>query len=113
MKVLVCGSRAWRHAGIISERLRELPRGTEIIHGGCRGADLLAGTAANALGFRVTEFPADWKNLGRSAGYVRNVAMLDEKPDLVIAFWQDGSTGTGHTVREAAKRGIPVEVIDV
>lgn len=112
MKVLVCGSRDFRDHLAVIRRLDQFERGTHIIHGGCRGADQIAGTIANKLGMAVTEFPADWKNLGRSAGFRRNLAMLDEKPDLVVAFWKDGSTGTAHTVREAQKRGIPVEVID-
>jgi hypothetical protein len=36
--------------------------------------------------------------------------MLDTKPDLVLAFQRDGSRGTQHTIDEARKRGIPVEV---
>lgn len=108
--MLVCGSRNWQDAALIRARLRALPRGTIVLHGGARGADQIAATAANSLGLQVQEFPADWQKLGRSAGFRRNIAMLEEKPDLVIAFWRDRSTGTGHTVREARKRGIPVEV---
>lgn len=111
MKVLVCGSREWRDGTAIRDRLARLPRGTEILHGGCRGADRMADAVASSLGFRVREFPADWRGLGRSAGVRRNLAMLDEQPDLVLAFWRDGSTGTGHTIDEAMRRGIPIEVV--
>lgn len=44
---------------------------------------------------------------------IRNIEMLDQKPDLVLAFWDGASTGTGHTVAEAGKRGIPVEIVRV
>lgn len=110
MRVLVCGSRDWRRPGPIRDRLARLPDGTEILHGGARGADSLAAGIACGLGFRVTEFAADWKRYGGRAGYLRNVAMVEERPDLVLAFWQNESTGTGHTIREAAARGIPTEV---
>jgi hypothetical protein len=110
MNVLVCGSRAWKNTSAIRERLQQLPRGTVILHGGARGADRTAGTIAASLGLHVREFKADWKNLGKSAGFSRNIQMLEQAPDLVIAFWVDGSSGTGHTVREARKRGIPVEI---
>jgi hypothetical protein len=111
MTVLVCGSRVWRDGPTIRARLKQLPRGTTIIHGGCRGADICAGAVARSLGLAVKEYPADWKGLGRSAGVRRNLAMLDQKPDLVLAFQIHGSTGTQHTIDEARKRGIPVEVV--
>ena len=109
MKVLVCGSRTWRNPSVIDKRLRELPRATEILHGGARGADALAAGIALGLGFSVVEYPADWKR-GRRAGLERNLAMLDELPDLVLAFWDGRSTGTAHVVREAKRRGIATEV---
>ena len=56
-------------------------------------------------------FPADWDTYGKQAGFIRNIQMLDEKPDLVIAFQKNASRGTQHTINEARKRGIPVEVI--
>ena len=112
MIVLVCGSRSWRDPHAIADRLAKLPRGTTIVHGGARGADALAGTVANSLGLEVLEIPADWKRYGRSAGYRRNVAMLDDyRPALVLAFWDGRSTGTAHTVREANERRIPVEIV--
>jgi SLOG family YspA-like protein len=116
MKVLVCGSRDWWRDDIMRERLKQLPRGTEIIHGGARGADRMAGVIANGLGFKVTEFPARWRKRGRvdrSAGLERNLLMLDQEPDLVLAFHLYNSTGTAHTVAQARKRGIPVEVFGV
>jgi hypothetical protein len=109
--VLVCGSREWRRVEPIRERLRALPRGTVVLHGGARGADRIAGVIAAGLGFEVREYPADWKRLGRSAGVRRSAAMLDERPDLVLAFWQDYSSGTGYTLALAERKGIPVEVI--
>jgi hypothetical protein len=109
--VLVCGSRAWLDVPSIRTRLRELPPDTVILHGGARGADQIAATIGRALGLIVREFRADWSRLGKRAGYVRNVEMLDERPDLVLAFQLDASKGTQHTIDEARKRGIPVEVV--
>jgi hypothetical protein len=71
----------------------------------------MADTLARGLGFEVHEYPADWKSYGRSAGARRSLAMLDEEPDLVLAFHRRGSRGTAITVHEARRRGIPVEVI--
>lgn len=110
MKVLVCGSRSWGNWLAIRERLAQLPRGTTIIHGDARGADKMAATIAGSLGLDVEAYPADWRQ-GRAAGVIRNLRMLDQRPDLVIAFWHGRSTGTGHTIEAARGRGIEVEVI--
>lgn len=113
MKVLVCGDRYWNNVPKIKERLAKLPEGTLILHGCCRGADTLAGLAAMVLGLPIQTFPADWEKHGLAAGPIRNRQMLDEKPDLVIAFHPDlsKSKGTADTVREAEKRGIAVEIV--
>jgi hypothetical protein len=111
MKVLVCGSRDYLTTTNIGRRIDELPAGSVILHGAARGADSIAAIYAACLGYRVISFPADWKTNGRKAGVIRNLQMLDERPDLVIAFWDGSSRGTKHTIDEARKRGIPVEVI--
>jgi hypothetical protein len=113
MRVVVCGDRNWTDRNRIFRALSKLPPDTEIIHGACRGADILAGEEAKKLGLVVREFPADW-SLGRAAGPIRNRKMLDEKPILVIAFHSDikNSKGTADTIREANKRGIKTLVID-
>lgn len=77
-----------------------------IIHGAAPGADTLAGATAQDLDFLVEAFPADWERHGRDAGPIRNRAMLDTKPDLVIAF--KGGRGTENCVRQAKKLGITV-----
>lgn len=111
MKVLVCGSRSFDRPLMIRKRLEQLPRGSEIIHGAARGADTVAACYARALGIPETAYPADWRGKGKRAGFIRNLEMLDQKPDLVIAFWDGKSTGTKHTIDEARKQGIQVEII--
>ena len=111
MKVLVCGSRSWDNIHTIRMRILSLPDNTEIIHGGASGADRTAACLAEDFGFTVREFKADWDGEGKSAGFKRNLRMLDESPDLVIAFWDGRSRGTRHTITEARKRGIPVEEV--
>lgn len=110
MIVLVCGSREWFRADLIREKLAQLPRGTTIIHGAARGADTIAAAIAGQLGFDVIAFPVDWRR-GRGAAFERNIEMLERRPDLVIAFQRDGSTGTQHVIDNALRRGIPVDVI--
>jgi hypothetical protein len=114
LKVLVCGSRDWNDADAIRDRLALIPYVQPevplVIHGAARGADQMADDAARSLGMSVKRFPADWEQHGKRAGILRNLAMLDERPDLVLAFQRDGSRGTQHTINEARRRGISVEV---
>lgn len=110
MIVLVCGDRYWVNRARIARALAKLPKDTEIIHGACEGADEIAGEEAKKLGLKVREFPADWDNLGKKAGPIRNRKMLDEKPTFVMAFHNtiEASKGTIDTMREAKRRGIRV-----
>ena len=108
--VLICGSRNWTNQAAIWDRIRNLPLESTIITGGARGADSIAANGAEYFGLASRVIPANWDRYGKRAGFLRNLQMLDEKPDLVIAFQKDGSKGTQHTIDEAMKRGIPVEI---
>lgn len=114
MKILVCGSREWHDYFAIKRRFQELPKKTTIISGAARGVDQAAARIGAAMGFKIDEFPAEWTVAGiyrPGAGRERNILMLEQEPDLVIAFWDGESKGTAHTIREAKKRGIQVEII--
>lgn len=112
MKVLVCGSRDWHNLSAIERRIAQLPDDTLVIEGGAWGADRMARFAAQQRGLFVAEVRCDdphWKRYGKRAGHMRNAAMLDLQPDIVIAF-SNGSPGTNGTMTDARRRGIPVEV---
>ena len=112
MRLLVCGDRDWTDFGAIKGRIALIGPGL-IIEGGARGADRLAGMAAEALGVPVHIFVADWHRHGKAAGVLRNQEMLDKgKPDLVLAFHDniEASKGTKDMVSRAKKAGLPVEV---
>ena len=114
--LLVCGSREFSEPKAVRDKIwwyfRETPR-HRVIHGAARGIDSLAAKLAKEHGHDVVAFPADWEKYGKRAGYVRNIQMLDEQPDFVVAFWNGISTGTAHTIREAKKRGIKTLVINI
>jgi hypothetical protein len=121
VKILVTGSRDWGDYAAIYSRLSALPGEHEeitIVHGACSrivcgfevSADMLADAAATCLGFEVKPYPADWDAEPKRAGIMRNLKMLDEQPDLVLAFQRAGSRGTQRVIDEARRRGIPVEV---
>lgn len=92
-------------------QLAALPEGSVIIHGGCKGADMMADYIAKKLGFEVERFDAKWEEYGKAAGPIRNKQMLEEgKPDLVLAFHEaiHTSKGTHDMIRQAVKAGLPV-----
>jgi hypothetical protein len=108
MRILACGSRTWTDSDYIGKILDEYPGEDHVlIHGAAKGADWLCAVEAANRHWDVKSFPADWSK-GRAAGIVRNESMLDEKPDLVLAFWDGSSKGTLHTITSAKRRGIEV-----
>jgi hypothetical protein len=109
MKILICGDRNWTDYRKIYRVVQEFPADTIVIHGDCRGADKLAGRAASKLGLSVTAFPANWEKHGKAAGHIRNAQMLDESPDIVIAFHNDldSSRGTRDMLSKAEAAGLP------
>jgi len=121
MNILICGSRDWNDFTTIKKYLEEVKNTDNlsqqpitIIHGGCKGADSIAGYLATRLGFQVRVFKADWTKYGKSAGPIRNQQMLDEgQPNLVVAFHDalEDSKGTLDMVSRSRKAEIKVIVI--
>lgn len=108
-KVLVCGGRDFNNTKLLTKTLNQLKRQLlieVIIEGDGRGADRMAGFWARKNKIDNIKFPAEWDKHGKGAGFKRNLKMLDENPDYVIAF--EGGKGTKHTVDNALKRGIAV-----
>lgn len=108
--VLVCGGRDFNDKDMVWRELDKLHAErsiTRIVHGDAKGADKLASDWARSRGVGQGRFPADWKNLGRSAGPLRNAEMLAKsKPDLCLAF--PGRRGTADMMRRAERAGVNV-----
>jgi hypothetical protein len=83
-------------------------------HGGARGADQHSEFQARRLGIsNIQSRPVtdeEWKRVGKAAGNIRNIAMLEEepKPDVVLAFPDENSRGTWNMIDFAKERGITV-----
>ena len=89
----------------------------KIVSGTARGADKLGEKFAESNGLEVVRFPADWKNLGKRAGYVRNTEMAkysvaDGNYGVLIAFWDGKSRGTKHMIDLANKYGLEIHVVN-
>lgn len=112
LRVIVCGSREWSDVEAVRREIDALPDDAIVIHGCCRGADLIADKLARERGLRVSQKPADWSKHGKAAGPIRNQKMLDEsEPHLVIAFVLPQSKGTWDMIGKAAKAGVETKVI--
>lgn len=115
-KVLITGSREFDNGLMVLAALEaERVSGERLIliNGGARGADTIAATLGDSMpGVLVATMPADWRNDGRyEGGPIRNSAMLELNPDVVLAFYKTGAAnkGTQNTVDQATALGIPVK----
>lgn len=113
MRVLICGDRNWTDEDTIEHYIKTLPPRSVVIHGMCKGADLIARRMALKHGHSEMPFQAKWGVHGRNAGPIRNTRMLKEgEPELVVAFHDDltSSKGTADMLKQARKAGIPTEI---
>lgn len=85
------------------------PVGT-IVSGGAAGVDSFSETWAALHGKKVLVFKPDWKNLGKQAGYVRNVEIINNS-DCVLAIWDGESKGTKHSISIARQVELPLIII--
>lgn len=113
MKILVCGSRFWTNREKIYQVLKNYSGDITIVHGACRGADLLGAAVGRELHFKELAYPADW-SMGRKAGPLRNQKMLDENPDisLAVVFHEDleNSLGTKDMLKRIKTKNIPFQI---
>lgn len=113
MRVCIAGSRTFQSQEFMDERLafyfqRGLP---DLVVSGCaNGADLLGECWADMNNVPVLRFPADWENLGKRAGFVRNLEMFKFATHGVF-FWDGSSKGTRHTIELFEQSDKPFRVV--
>lgn len=111
MRILVCGGRNYFKRDFVAKTLDGHLRhfGVElIIHGGQSGADTCAEWWARQRDILCLRVPAQWSQLGRKAGPIRNGLMLMlGGPTLVLAF--PGGLGTKNMTDQAIAAGVRVE----
>lgn len=119
--VLVCGGRDYDDRQAVYDCVEWLKGfyGPElrILHGAARGADALAGQAAEDLGIPCKAFPADWETHKKAGGHIRNAQMRDYllmcqskgHSIQVVAF--PGGNGTRNMQEIAERAGIAVDQV--
>ena len=113
VKIAIVGSRDYPDLNAVREYVRSLPKDTIVVSGGARGVDRTAEYEAVKCGLQVQIFRPNWLKAGvynRAAGFERNLTIV-EYADTVVAFLNNDSKGTSHTIRIAKRAGKPVTVI--
>jgi YspA, cpYpsA-related SLOG family len=119
LNVIFCGDR--NSCVCFEERLimelKNLPKYSLVVHGGCRGLDLYADELAKQMNIVTQVFEPDW-SLGFKAGPIRNSQMLEDVVggiDMVLAFHPDiqMSKGTKNMMVQAHRKQIPVYIHDM
>jgi len=131
MRILVCGGRTYDDRASVWRTLDDYQRRygpVTIIQGGATGADALAKEwCYRQPNVTLISVPANWEDpsppdaliciradgskYDTNASIRRYAEMLDEKPDLVLAF--PGNRGTRHILRraeDAKKNGMPIKI---
>ena len=114
-RVIIAGGRGVNDYDMLEEAMNKVyeqyPSISTVNSGKASGADTLGEKWAASKDIDIAEFPAHWKPGRKDAGYKRNVRMA-EKADMLVAFWDGRSRGTGHMVEIARKKGLPFIIID-
>lgn len=115
LRVIVAGSRGFNDYQKLCEILDHLlcryqPLEVEIISVGARGADILGERYAKEKGCSLKIFPAEWDKFGKSAGYRRNVQMVEYSNSCVV-FGDGKSKGTKHMIDIAEKHKLNLRKI--
>jgi hypothetical protein len=109
-RIAVIGSRDFSDYSYLESRLLlHFNENDVLVSGGARGADRLAESFADKHDFAKEIYPADWQRFGRSAGFRRNVDIINAC-DYVVAFWDGVSKGTSHSIELAKKAGKQVKI---
>ena len=119
LRVIVAGGRDFTNATVMATVLNNLQDIDHVIEiekltlicGMARGADLTAYKLFKEVGLPVEEYPADWDQHGKQAGYIRNTQMANVA-DMLIAFWDGCSPGTKHMITTARKHNLNVLVFN-
>ena len=93
---------------VVSILLKHYPTPKDIIVrvGDAKGVDAIVRDWADQEGLEIEIFEADWKKYGRSAGPIRNAAMMIGANEY-CAIWDGVSRGTKNAINEAIGNKIP------
>lgn len=100
----------------VTKIVGDLPSGTVVVSGGCRGVDLWAAEDARKAGLHVIEILPDLAGV-RSRGeasrryHDRNTLVVAQCDRLIALVSNDRKGGTEDTVKKARAAGKPVVIV--
>lgn len=108
VKIAIVGSRTFKDYPALRNFIDQTCvieglRPVGVVSGGAKGADLLGETYAREKGLPLTTFKPEWDKYGKSAGFRRNVQIIDDC-DVCFAFWDGQSRGTKHDIDLCAEK---------
>lgn len=112
-KVIIAGGRDFSDYQLLKTKCDKILSNLSkvvIISGKARGADSLGEKYAVEKGYPVEEYPADWNQFGKAAGYIRNEEMAKTATHLIV-FWDGVSSGTKNMIELGNKYNLKIRVI--
>lgn len=114
MITIIAGSRTFTNYLKFIKLMETIPWTiTEVVSGGCRGADKMGEDWAKVKKIPIKQFPVDeseWALMGSAAGPIRNKRMADYAQACVV-FWDGESPGTASMIEIAKSRDLQLKVI--
>ena len=118
INLIIAGTRTFQDYSLLDYEVKKfivenkLKPPLSIVCGMAQGADLLGKKFAEKYKIPVIEMPANWDELGKRAGYVRNEEMA-KISQYCICFWDGASKGSKHMIDLANKYKLTLKVIDL
>jgi hypothetical protein len=113
MKIAIIGSRDFTDRKLLNEVLESYKsKITLVVSGAARGADKLGEQWAIDNNIKTLIFPADWDKYGKRAGFIRNEDII-KNCDGAIAFWNEVSNGTRHSISLCEKYNKPCKIVKI
>jgi hypothetical protein len=113
MKIGIIGSRTFNKYNLLTGLMNRLNSKLDvkaIVSGGAKGADSLGEKWANENGIETIIYLPNWDLYKKRAGFIRNELIVKES-DLIVAFWDQKSKGTLHSINLCKTLNTPCYVI--
>lgn len=107
---MVSGSRNWVWDSVVCKALQDeyTQDRMRLIQGAAKGADLMARSVAVTKGWDVVDYHPSYTDYGKAATHIRNLEMVNQRPDVALFFIRDMSNGTMTTLEKAVEARIKV-----